>query len=65
MEERNRFAASKWRALSQDEKKKYDEMAKNYRQPDVSKLSQDEIERLITRHRRQLLAEVQPTNQLT
>lgn len=58
MEERNRRAASKWSALSMEEKKKFDDVAKKYRKPDISELSQDERERLVTRHRRQLLAEV-------
>ena len=49
MEERNRRAASKWSALSMEEKKKFDDVAKKYRKPDISELSQDERERLVTR----------------
>ena len=58
MEERNRLAASRWNVLSKEGKTKFEDVAKRYKHPDVSELSQDERERLIARHRRQLLAEV-------
>ena len=58
LEEKNRLAASRWKALSKEGKKKFEDISKQYRQPDVFKLSNDEREKLIARQRRQLLAEV-------
>ena len=58
LEEKNRLAASRWNALPKEEKNKFEEIAKQYKQPDVSKSSSDEREKLRARHRRQLLAEV-------
>lgn len=58
MEERNRLAASQWNALSKEDKNKFETISKQYKQPDISKLSKVEKEKLIARHRRQLLAEV-------
>lgn len=58
MEEKNRLAATRWRALPEEEKKKFEEVAKKYKHPDVADWSQEERNKFIARHRRQLLAEV-------
>lgn len=58
LDAKNRLAAAQWKNLSSEEKKKYEEVAKRYKHPDVSQLSQDEKRKLVDRHRTQLLAEV-------
>ncbi|KAJ7382367.1 hypothetical protein OS493_035427 [Desmophyllum pertusum] len=58
MEEKNRLAATRWRALPEEEKKKFEEVAKKYKHPDVADWSQEERNKFIARHRRQLLAEI-------
>ena len=58
MSEKSRLASTQWEALSKEEKKKFEDISKAYKFPDVAKFSQEEKKKLIDRHRRQLLAEV-------
>lgn len=58
MSEKNRLASTRWEALSKEEKKKFEDISKAYKFPDVAEFSQEDKKKLIDRHRRQLLAEV-------
>ena len=62
MSEKNRLASTRWEALSKEEKKKFEDISKAYKFPDVAEFSQEEKKKLIDRHRRQLLAEVWKKN---
>lgn len=42
MSEKNRLASTRWEALSKEEKKKFEDISKAYKFPDVAEFSQEE-----------------------
>jgi len=59
MSEKNKLAGDRWKTqVSEEDKQGFACTAKNYRSPDINTLNEDQVQRIIAKHKRQLIAEV-------
>jgi hypothetical protein len=58
MAEKNVEASRVWRNMPEEEKKHFADKAANMRNPDISKLSDEQKMKLMKQHKKQLLSEV-------
>lgn len=58
MEEKNKLAGERWKALSEEEQQSFQNKSKNFKTPDINSLSKDQIKALVVKHKNQLISEV-------